>query len=239
MKFPEVLIQMNTSRAKEALLNIAIGLVTVCALVVTGIRVREFLVSEKADGRVPTRTVSDWRKFASQGHRFGPPSAAVTIVEFADFQCPYCRAAATSLKELQSWYKDDVAVIYRHYPLRTHDFAREAAYAAICSEPQGHFEVLHDLLFAQADSIGHKEWSRFASEAGVADTISFLRCMSSPATSQVVTRDSLAGTQLGIRATPTFLINETLISGHPGFEELNNQVINALRSSRANGRRRS
>jgi protein-disulfide isomerase len=208
-------------RASNWILNGATVVLVVCAVLVTGLRLRDALAvskpnavaaSEAAPNRLATTRVRNWRTYAEAGHRMGPESATVTIVEFSDFQCPFCRRAAPTLRALRVRYPHNVAVIYRHFP--GHQFSLRAAIAAECAGRAGYFEPFHDALFAQADSIGKKPWSRFAREVGMRDTVGFSTCLSDASVPPLVFRDTLAATMLSVHGTPTFLINDLEVTGY-------------------------
>jgi protein-disulfide isomerase len=224
---------MTAGRYREWFWNAATGVVMVMALVLGAMRLRsEFFVhSDSVPSAMRTKVVKQWRTFSSAGDRMGPAYAPVTIVEFSDFQCPYCRVASGDLHDLRRWYPDDVVIVYRHFPI--HRLARPAAVAAECAGRQGTFEAFHDLLFANPESIGNKPWNRFAVEAHVGDTVEFDRCMDSRSATAVVDRDSAAAVALGVQGTPTFLINSLMVIGNPGFEQLNDYVKAALEGSHA------
>lgn len=220
---------------KDWFLNLAMGVLVVCALLVTGLVVRrEFFPEAEASPTIPQpRVVSEWRKFGKYGHRMGPADAAVTIVEFSDFQCPFCGVLAERLHALQEKYPDEVAVVYRHFPLATHSHAVAAVRASECAAAQGRFAAFHDALFAARDSIGAIPWSRFATTAGVADTASFRRCADGSGPLRALARDTLAGRRLEVSATPTLLINELRFQGALPMDTLEVYVERALRARRA------
>lgn len=196
---------------EDAVLNATLGLVSVLAVCLTGVVVARALRSGKPVSAPATAEVRDWRRFAEAGNRLGPSDASVTIVEFSDFQCPYCRVAFAALRDLRMKYPGQVAVIYRHYPLAQHPFARDAALAAECAASQGRFESFHDLAFAAQDSLGHRQWSSFARAAGVPNTAIFAECMRQRAFDGIIDRDVRAGDSLGVRGTPTILVNQRRI----------------------------
>lgn len=223
---------MSRSRYVEWLLNGATVLVTICAVVIAGLRIRDEVVGHSSVGAAGTRTISNWREFGNAGTRIGAKNAPVTIVEFLDFQCPFCRVASGSIRDLRRWYTKDLAVVYRHLPIPFHKFAYPAALAAECGARANRFEAIHDALFAQPDSIGQKRWTRFALDAGIADTSGFALCMEDKSVGAAVRRDSVAAVALGVTATPTFLINNVVVSGNVGFAALNGYVKAALDESR-------
>jgi protein-disulfide isomerase len=188
-----------------------------CAVTVTGLVVRREVFSPPpaaAAAEVESRTVPDWRSY-TEGQRIGPADASVTIVEFSDFECPFCRVTADRLRAIRARYPRDVALVYRHYPLSYHKNAVPAAKASICAARQGRFEGYHDALFAQQDSLGLIPWTRLARIAGVPNEAEFEACMQSSAPDAEIERDLQAGTRLGVRGTPAMLVNERFISGAP------------------------
>lgn len=215
---------MTGSRLGQLLLNVATGVATICAAVVAILWFRDASAGVANKGPATTR-VENWREIGAVGNRVGPAEAVVTVVEFIDFQCGYCRLVGGSLRQLQSWYGKDLAVVYRHLPVRR--FAHAAAHAAECAARVGRFEPLHDILFAQPDSIGTKPWTRFAYEAGVADTVAFSRCLDDPSVDSIISRDSSTAMALGASGTPTLLVNDLMVVGNPGFDRLDQYVRDA------------
>jgi protein-disulfide isomerase len=203
---------LRFSNLGSAVLNGATAILVMCAVCVTALRLHDALAEPRPGAAVAPTHVNQWRAYADAGHRMGPESAAVTIVEFSDFQCPFCRRAAPTLRALRSRYPRDLAVIYRHLP--GHQYSLPAAIAAECAGRAGYFEAFHDALFAEADSIGKKPWSRFAREVGILDTAGFSACLRDASVPQLVFRDTLAATALAVRGTPTFLINDLEVTGY-------------------------
>jgi protein-disulfide isomerase len=215
---------------KGLLANAVNGLLVVCALLVTGLVVRRefFGASPAAAGE----TVADWSSYAAQGQRAGPADAPVTVVVFSDFQCPACASLAERMKEVRARHPGQVAMVFRHFPLPNHAAAVPAARASECAAAQGRFEALHDLFFAQQDSLGTKPWARFAREAGVADLAAFGRCMQGRDADAAVRRDSEAGMRLGLSATPTLLINGRRVQGAPPLPRLEQLINDELERAR-------
>jgi protein-disulfide isomerase len=225
---------MAQHRYSQWMLNAATVLVTLAALSVAGVRVRDaFTQDSNRDENSPrTRHVSEWRKYAVGGVRLGSKNAPVTIVEFLDFQCPFCRVAAADLRDLRRWFGDDLAIIYRQLPVPSHRFAYPAALAAECAAQRGSFEKFHDALFEQPDSIGRKPWTHFAIEADIKDTSEFRTCMNRPSIAAAIAQDAAAAATLGATGTPTFLVNDLMISGNPGLAALNQYVKEAIKASK-------
>jgi hypothetical protein len=114
------------------------AVLTICAAVVTGLLVRREFAGPAETARPAIReTVRDWQAYGDGRHRVGLEEAVVTIVEFSDFQCPFCRVAAGKLDSLRDEYPRDVAVVYRHFPVPQHRHAVAAAQASECAGAQG------------------------------------------------------------------------------------------------------
>jgi len=226
---------MSRSR-KTAPRKLALDLVTwvlvVAAIAVAGLRIGEF-----ANRRPPstleasdTTRVTNYSDYAD-GHRVGPPNAPVTVVQFGDYRCEFCKAAAPYLRDLPTTYESQVSVVYRQYPYPGASYG--ASVAAVCAGRQGRFGAMHDALYAQSDSIGLRPWSAFALDAGVSDTLVFNECSQSSLGDDLVVRDTMAAAELGVTGVPTFLINDLLVSGFHGPEVMNELVEEALRRARS------
>jgi len=149
---------------------------------------------------------------AAEGPSRGPDDARVTIIEFSDFQCPYCKRAIPIIDELVEKYPEDLRIVYRHLPLASHSRARPAAEASVCADGQGKFWEYHDTLFANNRKLSDDDLTGYASEIGL-DLDLFKQCLISPETRETVQSDMDAARTAGISATPAFLVNGVLISG--------------------------
>lgn len=149
----------------------------------------------------------------SSGPSRGPADAPVVIVEFSDYQCPFCKRAEPTIDALVAKYPTQVRVVYRHMPLDgLHPRARAASIAAVCAEAQGKFWEYHGKLFENQQALSDEDLDKHATELGL-DLASFKTCLANPETAQRVQRDSDAARAVGITGTPAFLINGILISG--------------------------
>lgn len=200
--------------------NAATAVIAAAALVVGGVRLRNAL---RPDPAKPHR-VAHAAEFAAEGHVMGPSGAPIKIVEFADYQCPFCQQAEPVLAAIRERYPHDVSVVYRHFPLIIHDSAVAAARAAECASRAGAFEAFHHMVMNNAKLIGHQPWSWFAAHSGIADTLTFNECVRTQVAFPRIDRDRIAGAKLGVLATPTFLINDLQITGSIGIEELDRAI---------------
>ena len=144
----------------------------------------------------------------------GDPKAPVTIVEFADFQCPFCKKAQATLKELLTKYNGNVKLAYRDFPMRTlHPQAQVAAEAGHCAGEQGKFWEYHDALFA-TDQPKLDETGLTATARSVAlDEKSFSSCLAAGKFKAEIEQDVQDGTKAGVAGTPSFFINGQFVSG--------------------------
>jgi protein-disulfide isomerase len=159
---------------------------------------------------------------------WGPEDASVVMVEFSDFQCPYCHRFATeTLPQIRQTYGDKVRFIYRDFPLSSiHPQAEKAAEAGQCAQEQGKFWELHDLMFENQDALMVDDLKGYAQEAGL-DAATFNDCLDSGKTAQEIQRDYQDGQVAGVTGTPGFLVNGVLVVGAQPFSVFQ-QVIDQL-----------
>jgi protein-disulfide isomerase len=148
---------------------------------------------------------------ASGNHVRGSKSAAVTIEEFGDFQCPPCSVMATVLQKIEEEYGTRLRLIFHHFPLPNHAHAREAAAAAEAADMQGKFWEMHDVLYREqsAWTIAETAPAKFESYAGMigADVDRFKKDVQDPKTAARVEADHKLGTSRGVTSTPTLFLN--------------------------------
>jgi protein-disulfide isomerase len=162
----------------------------------------------------------------------GPDNAPVTIVEFSDFQCPYCRQTQGALKQLMAAYEGKVKLVFRDFPLRNiHPQAQKAAEAAQCAAEQQKFWPYHDKLFA-ASSLQMDELKKFAQELGL-NLEQFTACLDSSKYAGGIDADMRAGQNVGVNATPTFFVNGYLLSGAASYERFKELVDAALEQAQS------
>lgn len=147
----------------------------------------------------------------------GNPDAPVTIVEFSDFQCPFCVRARPTLKRIREVYGDDVNFAFRHFPLAIHDLAPKAGEAASCAAEQDQFWEMHDRLWAHSRQLQPDDLVDHAEALGM-DREEFASCLDSGRYAQTVKDDTAVGTSLGVSGTPAFFINGRPLVGAQPFE---------------------
>jgi protein-disulfide isomerase len=147
------------------------------------------------------------------GPQLGPQSAPVTIVEFSDFQCPFCRRLAPVLRELSRRYPTQVRLVFRNMPLiAIHHAAERAAKAGACAATQGRFWEMHDLMFAEQSSLSPDALKEKARRLKL-DSKVFDRCLDSDSTPEAVQIDQKAAERLGLTSTPSSFVNGRFIAG--------------------------
>ena len=149
-------------------------------------------------------------------HIRGNPNAAVAIVEFSDFQCPYCGRVQPTLEQLLQEYGDNITLIYRHFPLPSHANSEKAAEASECASDQGKFWEYHDMLFDNQDRLDTASLKRYAGELNL-DVNKFSACLDSGVMSPRVDFAKRSGVEKGVAGTPAFFVNGKMISGNQPY----------------------
>jgi protein-disulfide isomerase len=160
----------------------------------------------------------------------GPLSALVELVEFSDFECPYCAAAAPVLKQLQAAYPFRVRFAFKHYPLPMHKEAPRAHEAALAAGDQGKFWEMHDLLFSTQDKLTRNDLIAKARELNL-DVARFTRDLDGHRFKGIVDADRQEGNRLGVDGTPFFFINGHAISGTLSFVEFKKLIDAAIKEA--------
>jgi protein-disulfide isomerase len=156
----------------------------------------------------------------STDHVLGPATAAVTVIEYGDFQCPFCRAAYPAVKVLLEDFADRVCFAFRHYPVvEVHPLAERAAESAEAAAAQGKFWPMHDLLFDNQQHLQDKYLRQYAFRAGL-DLPRYNREMESRVYLPRVREQMNGGTRMGCRGTPTFFVNDVIVDVSFGMENL-------------------
>ncbi len=154
---------------------------------------------------------------AAVGQSKGPQSAPVTIVEFSDFECPYCGRAEPTIRRVLEEYKGKVRLVYRDFPLDGHASAQKASEAALCASDQGKYWEMHELLFANQEALAVPQLKTYAGQLGL-DQGKFDGCLDSGAKAKEVADSKQAGAEAGVSATPAFFINGRPISGAQPYD---------------------
>lgn len=153
------------------------------------------------------------KNVAANGPTLGPQNAPVTIVEFSDFQCPFCSKLASTMKDIEKNYQGKIKIVFRQYPLLSiHQNAQKAAEASLCANEQGKFWEFHDQVFSNQKKLEVPDLKETAGHLGL-ETTSFNSCLDSGLQAVKVQEDLKDGTKLGVNSTPTLFINGRLFVG--------------------------
>ncbi len=150
---------------------------------------------------------------------FGPADALVTLIEFSDFQCPYCNRLVPTIDQVKAEYGDKVRVIFRQFPLEAiHANARGAAEASLCADDEGKFWELHDAMFEDFRNLSRDRIIEMGAEFGLGEA--FVACLDDSRHAERVTADIAAGREAGVSGTPAIFVNGRFVSGAVPFERL-------------------
>lgn len=185
-------------------------------------RRQEFIDSLRSDAKIvinlkPPPVIR--LQVASEGSPFkGTVKAPVTIVEFTDFHCPFCKRALSTVAQLESRYKGKIKLVFRDFPIdQLHPASRKAHEAARCANEQGKFWAYHDKLFANAPKASIGDLNAYAKDVGL-DVPAFEKCFNSGKYKAAVQKDIEEGTRLGVTGTPSFFIDGRLLVGAQPLE---------------------
>lgn len=170
----------------------------------------------------PTRV-----EVAAIGPSYGPETAPVTIVEFSDFQCPYCARLIPTLEEVKKKYGDKVRIVFRQYPLNFHQHAQKAAEASLCANEQGKFWEFHDAMFQNQQALAVEQLKAKAAELGM-NAEQFNSCLDGAKYAAQVKTDFDEGAKAGVNGTPAMFINGRFLSGAQPLNEITKVIDDEL-----------
>lgn len=210
-------------------------------------RISEFLLNQKRQ-ETAAKMIEDMKKknnvvillkepeeervtVAAKGPSKGPADAKVTIVEFSDFQCPFCSKANETIQQVMKTYDGKVRLVFRDYPLPFHDKAQKAAEAGLCANAQGKFWALHDHMFKNQGALDVAELKKAAKANGL-DSGKFDACLDGGEFAKDVAANMNDGQAVGVSGTPAFFINGRMLSGAQPFEKFKAVIDSELASAK-------
>ena len=162
----------------------------------------------------------------------GPATAPVTIVEFSDFECPFCGRLFPTLKAVEKIYLDRVRIVYRQFPLRKiHPLAQKAAEASLCAGEQGRFWDMHDSLFGDQEHLTVDDLKARAVALKL-DTATFNACLDSGKQVAAIDRDIADGAKAGVTGTPTMFINGRMMVGAQPYAQIQAVIEDELQGKK-------
>ncbi|MCA9546969.1 MAG: thioredoxin domain-containing protein [Myxococcales bacterium] len=173
---------------------------------------RSFVAELKANAKVKMSLPPLRLPVEPKGFGKGPKDAPITVVMFADYECPYCSRGASNLAEAAKAFDGKVRIVYRDYPLGFHERAVPAAIAARCAGAQGKYYEMHDLLYEHQQQLGDDNLKAYAEQLKL-DLKAFEACQADPKTKAAVDEDFAAGNAVGVDGTPAFFINGIKLGG--------------------------
>lgn len=168
----------------------------------------------------------------AEGPSRGSAAAPVTIVEFSDFECPFCGRVVETVQKIEKAYGDKVRLVFRDYPLVIHRTAKRAAEGSHCAEEQGKFWEMHDKLFSKSGPIMDADLYRYAQQIQL-DHDKFDACLTSGKYKDSWKTSADEGYRVGVQSTPTFFINGRLIVGAANFEAFSKVIDEELAGATA------
>jgi protein-disulfide isomerase len=168
----------------------------------------------------------------SKGPAFGPANAKVTVVEFSDFQCPYCGKAASVVDQIKEKYSERVRFVFRQFPLPMHENARGAAEAALAANAQGKFWEFHDKLFQNQTQLTRSGLEGFAKDTGL-NLAEFKKALDAKTYAADVDSDVKLGESVAVQGTPTMFINGARVANPTDFQTVSAQIDTALKGGSA------
>jgi protein-disulfide isomerase len=165
---------------------------------------------------------------AATGPSRGPATARVIIVEFSDFQCPFCARGRQVMDQVLSSYDKDVRLVHRDFPLSFHEFAEKAAEAGRCADEQNKFWAMHDWMFDNQRNLSVSDLKQAAVSLSL-DAPKFSECLDSGKYLDAVKSDAKAGERAGVRGTPAYFVNGRFLNGAQPLEKVKAEVDRALK----------
>jgi len=181
---------------------------------------REFAPSPPVAVTGESRYIPTWRELIKHGRATGDPAAPIALIEFSDLQCPFCKQFNRVVHQVEARYPGKIAHVFVHNPLASHPLAVPAARAAECAVAYQRFGSIVTRMFEKQDSLGLKPWVSFARDVGIEDTATYAKCANDGAAVPLVDAGVAAGKGIGVRGTPTVLLNGWRYGQTPTEEEL-------------------
>jgi len=207
-------------KKKRNLSCIIIVIAMIVALVILGYLI--YLISTKATSLTnlfsqDNSQLTDLNLATLDDPYKGSRQAKVVIVEFSDFECPYCFQEFSIVRQVIETYGDKINFIFRDFPIPNHPHAQKAAEAGECAHEQDKFWQMHDMMFINRDNLDIKSLKIYAQQIGL-DVSKFSQCLDSGRYQKEVELDMADGITAGVTGTPTFFINGQIVEGTVGLE---------------------
>lgn len=226
----EIIRPSSPSEGVGAMVALRRSFVVLVAGILVGVPAFLLLAQSEKVKPTPTApaTVLNQRLVRPDSHVYGNPDSPVTVVEFGDFQCPFCRTAEKTVRKIREKYARHVRFVFRQYPIPAlHEYAEKAAEASECAGEQGEFWAAFDKLYDGPDDLTVPALKRYARELGL-DMKRFNQCLDSGAMKARVERDKEDGRAIGVSSTPTFVVDGQKFVGGLDFEKFSQLLDSEL-----------
>jgi protein-disulfide isomerase len=164
---------------------------------------------------------------ANDAPSFGPADAKVTIVEYSDFECPYCSMAAQTTTKIKEKYGDRVRIVFRQFPLGFHQNALPAAEASLAANAQGKFWQMHDIMFENQKALDRASLETYAQQIGL-DVDAFKAALDNKTFEAQAKADMKLGEEVGVNGTPTLFVGAERVQNPGDFDAISKQIDAAL-----------
>jgi protein-disulfide isomerase len=222
------------SKVRTMLSAVALAALCATAALIGTVAARPFgawMEQEWYSLKVRRALAARWEVLASTGSQLGSAASPVAVVEFSDYECPFCRRSDATLDSVLPG--TTILVSYHHLPLsQLHPAAYDAARAAICAEQQNRFKAMHHLLMTTEAWQIDRDWWAAAKVAGVRDQARFIACLGDASTANRINRDREMAAALGVTGTPAFFTKTRALRGALGVREMVLSVDSATRRAK-------
>jgi protein-disulfide isomerase len=212
---------------RKTLADVAMVVMGCCVLVMTFLVVRREAGWNKPKPPVPER-VPNWEQLISTGHRVGRASAPITILEFADYECPACARYEPTLRALLQTKDSSVALVVRQWPLPYHKQAYRAARVALCASAQGAFYKMHTTLYDKTDSLGLLPAAEWGKRIDIPNLETFVACAADTSRVAEIDADIAAARAIKLPGTPGIVVNGWRWHGQPKQRDIDS-ILNTLK----------
>lgn len=198
--------------------NIFSGILVVCALIVTILLLQKEFSGNNTDLNISI--VDNWKELIPEYEKTNGNYSKVYLIEFFDYECPYCSILDATLDTIKSKYGNKIKIIRYHFPLNIHPLAYKAAIAAECANTQEMFDTLHKELMENQYRLNSINFTDIAMLIGIKDIEKFQRCVNEEETADVISHNVKLAKKFRVNGTPTLIINNKMISGSINAEEI-------------------
>ncbi|GIK22458.1 MAG: hypothetical protein BroJett005_18720 [Ignavibacteriota bacterium] len=203
--------------------NILTGILVVCALIVTILFLRKEFSSK--DTELNISIIDNWKELIPEDEETNGNYSKVYLIEFFDYECPYCSVLDATLDTIKSKYSDKIKIIRYHFPLNIHPLAYRTAIAAECAGSQEVFDIYHKELMANQYKLNSINFTEIARLIGIKDIEKFQKCVNEEETADAISQNVKLVKKFNVSGTPTLIINNKMISGAINTEEIE-KIIN-------------